>query len=119
MAAAHPLVPREVLEHHLPHLAVDAGDGRLSWRFDPLHRTTSPMPFFARLFIEFAKKVTCPVLFVSGGERGFHPPDENERLAAFARCARAELEGAGHMVHWTRPAELTVLLLEHLATAAE
>lgn len=115
LVAAHPLVPREVLEHRLPHLAVDVAEGQLAWRFDPLHRTTSPMPFFARLFVEFAKKVTCPVLFVSGGEQGFHPPDEDERLAAFARCTRAELPGAGHMVHWTRPTELSALLLDHLA----
>lgn len=114
MAANHPAVPASVLEHRLPHLAADAGEGRLAWQFDPLHRTTSPMPFFAKLFVEFAKRVTCPVLFVSGGPLGFHPPDEDERLAAFAHCTRAELADAGHMVHWTRPEALSQLLGEHL-----
>jgi pimeloyl-ACP methyl ester carboxylesterase len=114
MAANHPTIGADVLEDRLPHLAADAGDGRLAWHFDPLHRTTAPVPFFAKLFIEFARKVTCPVLFVSGGPRGYHPPDEPERLAAFAHCTQAELPTAGHMVHWTQPAPLAVLLLEHL-----
>lgn len=114
LAANHRTVAEEVLAHRLPHLAEDAGDGRLAWRFDPLHRTTAPMPFFAKLLIEFAKKVACPVLFVSGGPGGFHPPDEEERLAAFADLQRAELPVAGHMVHWTEPAALAALLIAHL-----
>lgn len=114
MAANHSTVPKEVLAHRLPHLAEEDGEGRLSWRFDPLHRTTSPMPFFAKLFVEFAKKVTSPVLFVSGGPLGYHPVDEDERLAAFALCKRAELAGAGHMLHWTQPDALSALLLDHL-----
>ncbi len=114
LAANHPNVSTEVLAHRLPHLTSDAGEGRIAWHFDALHRTTAPMPFFAKLFVEFAKKVTCPVLFVSGGPRGYHPPDEDERLLAFTTLARAELSEAGHMVHWTEPAALIPLLLEHL-----
>ncbi len=116
MAANHPNVPKEVLAHRLPHLVAEAGEGLVAWHFDALHRTTAPMPFFAKLFVEFAKKVTCPVLFVSGGPRGYHPPDEDERLAAFTTLARAELPEAGHMVHWTEPTALTPLLLEHFTT---
>jgi pimeloyl-ACP methyl ester carboxylesterase len=114
MAANHPNVAPEVLEHRLPHLAADAGEGSVEWHFDPLHRTTAPTPFFAKLFVEFARKVTCPVLFVSGGPLGYHPPDEADRLNAFAKIARAELPSAGHMVHWTEPAALAPLLLAHL-----
>jgi pimeloyl-ACP methyl ester carboxylesterase len=114
LAANHPNVPQEILAdrlHHLTHAA--EGDAeRLAWHMDPLHRTTSPMPFFARLFVEFAKKVTCPVLFVSGGPRGFHPPDEDERLAAFPNVVeRHVIEDAGHMVHWTKPDELAARLV--------
>lgn len=114
LGANHPSVAPDVLAHRLPHLAASAGDGRMAWHFDPLHRTTSPVPFFAKLFIEFAKRVTCPVLFVSGGPKGYHPPDEAERLAAFVQCRRAELPDAGHMVHWTRPEALAPLLVDHL-----
>lgn len=114
----HPRVPREVLDHRLPHLVREVQDEegatRVVWRYDPLHRTTSPVPFFAKLFVEFAKLVTCPVLFVSGGSTGFHVPDEEERLAAFAHVDRATIEGAGHMMHWTKPDELASLLVGFL-----
>jgi pimeloyl-ACP methyl ester carboxylesterase len=114
----HSTVPRDVLDHRLPHLVREVTDAegaqRVVWRFDPLHRTTSPVPFFAKLFVEFARRITCPVLFVSGGPTGYHVPDEEERLAAFASLERAELDGAGHMLHWTRPAELAALLLKFL-----
>jgi pimeloyl-ACP methyl ester carboxylesterase len=106
LAANHPNVPAEVLEHRLPHLVKEESDGRLTWRFDPLHRTTSPVPFFTKLYVEFAKKVTCPVLFVSGGPTGFHPPDEDERLSAFAALTRETIADAGHMMHWTKPDEV-------------
>jgi pimeloyl-ACP methyl ester carboxylesterase len=110
LRANHPNVSEDALARCLPHLVVEAEPGRFAWRNDPLHRTTSPTPFFAGLFAEFAKKVTAPVLFVSGGETGFHPPDEDERVAAFPRAARAAIPDAGHMMHWTRPDEVARLL---------
>ena len=110
LAANHPNVPRAVLEGCVPHLTRQVGDG-VAWTFDPLHRTTSPVPFFAKLFVEFAKKVTCPVLFVSGGPTGFHPVDEPERLAAFAHLEQKTLETTNHMMHWTEPDALATLLV--------
>jgi len=115
LSANHSGVAEDVLADRLQHLAAESADGRLSWHFDPLHRTVSPTPFFAKLFVEFARKVTCPVLFVSGGPTGFHPPDEEERLQAFASLARDELPGAGHMMHWTEPGPLAALLTRFLA----
>jgi hypothetical protein len=67
------------------------------------------MPVFAKLFAEFSKLVTCPVLFVSGGPTGYSVPDEAERLAAFRDLEKVTLADAGHMMHWTRPAELAAL----------
>jgi pimeloyl-ACP methyl ester carboxylesterase len=66
------------------------------------------------VFRAFAGAVTCPVLFVSGGPHGFHPPDEAERLSAFTDLTRRELPEAGHMMHWTQPKELADLLLAFL-----
>jgi len=54
--------------------------------------------------------VTCPVLFVSGGPLGWHPPDEEERIACFSKLDRAEIAEAGHMMHWTRPEEMARIL---------
>jgi pimeloyl-ACP methyl ester carboxylesterase len=114
LAGNHPSVPPDVLAHRLTHLVREESDDRVSWLVDPLHRTTSPVPFFAPLWMAFAKKITCPVLFVHGGPNGFHPPDEEERLACFANLERAEIEGAGHMMHWTRPDEVAALLRDFL-----
>ncbi|MDB4944836.1 MAG: Epoxide hydrolase [Labilithrix sp.] len=113
LSANHPGIDAAVLEGRLPHLARDAGDGRLAWHFDGLHRATSPVPFFAKLFAAYASKVTAPVLYVSGGPKGFHVPDEEQRLASFTQLTRAELPGAGHMMHWTRPEALADLLIAH------
>ena len=110
----HPGVPREILEHRLPHLVRSVGD-RVVWRNDPLHRTTAPTPFYAGQLAEFQKRVACPVLFVSGGPTGFHPPDEAERLAAFANVTTTTLGDAGHMMHWTQPEALSDLLLAFVA----
>jgi len=101
LRANHPEVSDDVLASRLVHLV----RGNV-WAFDPLHRTTSPMPFLSSIYRAYAARATCPVLFVSGGAKGFHPPDEEERLAAFRKLERVTIEGAGHMVHWTRPREL-------------
>lgn len=114
LAMSHPAVDRGLLATRLAHLAEEVAPGRFAWRFDALHRTTSPMPFFAQLLCAYARKVTCPVLFVSGGPTGFHPPDEDARLAAFAQVRSIELDGAGHMMHWTRPDALAGALLAFL-----
>jgi pimeloyl-ACP methyl ester carboxylesterase len=78
-------------------------DDTLSWAWDPLHRTRSPIPFFPASFASALRAITAPVLFVSGGPTGWHPDDEDERLAEIAELARFELPEAGHMMHWTEP----------------
>jgi pimeloyl-ACP methyl ester carboxylesterase len=103
LAANHPGVAIEVLRARLPELVTDDGRGGLVWKADPLHKPPSPMPFFARAYLAFARRVTCPTLYVSGGPMGFHPEDEEERLSSFASLERFEIPGAGHMMHWTRP----------------
>jgi pimeloyl-ACP methyl ester carboxylesterase len=90
---------------------VARADGGVAWAFDPLHRTTSPTSFSAEAYRAFAAAIPCPVLFVSGGALGFHPPDEEERLAAFAALSRHELPQAGHMMHWTEPDALASALV--------
>jgi pimeloyl-ACP methyl ester carboxylesterase len=107
----HPRVALDVLRTRLDALARELPDGRVAWRADPVHSTRSPVTFFAASFKEFARRVKCPVLFVSGGALGWHPPDEEDRLGSFASLERAELADAGHMMHWTRPAALASLLV--------
>jgi pimeloyl-ACP methyl ester carboxylesterase len=87
-------------------------DGGFAWKGDPLHTTTSPAPFFVKSFQAFLRCVTCPVLYVSGGQTGLHVPDEEERLACIAKLTRITLHGGGHALHWSKPRELVAALVE-------
>lgn len=118
LAVQHPGIDREQLVRHLPELAVEGDDGGLSWRLDPLHRTVSPVPFFVESFAAFAARVACPVLVVTGGEQGYRPPDEAERIAWFRDARVVDLPGAGHMMHWSSPDRLGPLLAGFLDEAA-
>jgi pimeloyl-ACP methyl ester carboxylesterase len=111
LSGNHRGVPAEILAAHVDELLAVDGAGRLAWKGDPLHKPMSPMPFFAQGYIAFARRVTCPTLYVSGGPRGFHLPDEDARLGAFAKLERFEIADAGHMMHWTRPDALAERLL--------
>ncbi len=108
----HRNVPDDVLRERLPHLTVPLPEGGVRWAYDPLHKTISPTPFQVALFREFLVKVKCPTLFVSGGPDGYHPPDEDERLAAIAKHERVEIPTAVHMMHWTKPRELSQILVD-------
>jgi pimeloyl-ACP methyl ester carboxylesterase len=116
LAANHSRVAPAVLATRIDALAAPRDGGQLAWRADPLHSTRAPVPFYAATYRAFARRVTCPVLFVSGGPLGWHPPDEDERLASFAHLDRTELSGAGHMMHWTEPVELVRTLVNHAQT---
>ncbi len=85
LAANHPRVDREVLRTRLPALARERPDGRVTWKADPLHATRSPVPFFAETFKEFARRATCPTLFVSGGRPAGTRPTSSSASSASAR----------------------------------
>jgi pimeloyl-ACP methyl ester carboxylesterase len=110
LVANHPRVAREVLESRARWLTRLDADGRLTWAYDPLHRTTSPMPFQVEMFEAFLTQITCPALVVGGGPLGYHPEDEPDRIQKLADVEVAELPDAGHMMHWTKPQELGELL---------
>ena len=114
LALSHPNVPRAALVSRAERLVARAADGELRWAFDPLHRTRSPTPFSLASFRRFLESIRCPTVFVSGGETGWHPPDEEQRLGWIAGARRLELPGAGHMMHWTAPAELGAMLVRFL-----
>lgn len=74
-------------------------DGERLWRFDPLHRSTSPMPFRTEVFGAFLKRIPCPTLVVAG-EKGYRLPDEEARYGQIPTHEFVEIPGVGHMVHW-------------------
>jgi pimeloyl-ACP methyl ester carboxylesterase len=114
LAGNHPRVAEEVLRSRLDALARQLPDGSFTWKADPLHGTTGPVPFFAAGWKAFARRILCPALSVSGGPLGWHPPDEEARLGALAALQRAEIPDAGHMMHWTQPEALARVLLRFL-----
>ena len=112
LSATHPHIDRGVLLSRARHLTIEKPDGTLEWAHDPLHRTTSPSIFHVEAFKGFLADIRCPVTFVSGGENGWHPTDEAERLAAFPTPPRVvTLEKAGHMMHWTEPSGVARAIL--------
>lgn len=118
LAPGHPGVPVDILRARAPTLVRARPDGGFEWRFDPLHRARSPVPFYVDGFVEFAARVTCPVLFVGGGDTGYHPPDEAARLGGFRDLRRVELAGAGHMMHWTAPDALVAALVPFVTSSS-
>lgn len=111
LVANHPHIPREVLATRAALLTRKDAEGRIFWAHDPLHRTTSPMPFQLASFKLFLRRVACPTLVVSGGQLGWHPPGEEERVACLRDLERFELPHAGHMMHWTAPDALAARLI--------
>lgn len=78
--------------------------GKWVWKFDPLHRTVAPQPFYSGQAVEFFRRILCPVLIVDGAKSRQTPrPDLEERLSAIADRSHAEIEDAGHMVHHDNP----------------
>lgn len=90
--------------------------GKWVWKFDPLHRTTSPQPFYTGQAVEFFRRIECPVLFIQGKEsHQSSRPDMQQRLEAIARYTCVEIEAAGHMVHHDNPEGLAEAVLGFLS----
>jgi pimeloyl-ACP methyl ester carboxylesterase len=115
LALHHPRVPREVIESRARLLTKHDDQGRLVWAYDPLHRTTSPVPFNLDSFKAFLGQIACPTLVVSGGKLGWHPPGEEERVKWLRDTRTFEIPEAGHMMHWTAPDTLATRLNEFFA----
>lgn len=89
--------------------------GKWVWKFDPLHRTAAPQPFYAAQALEFLRRIECPVLIVEGKEsRQSRRPDKQARYDAIADHQRIVIEGAGHMVHQDKPEALAAAVEEFL-----
>jgi len=81
--------------------------GKWIWKFDPLHRTTAPQPFYTAQALEFLRRIQSPVLLIDGAQsRQMRRTDKQERYAAVANHQRVTIAGAGHMVHQDNPEQL-------------
>lgn len=81
--------------------------GKWIWKFDPLHRTAAPQPFYTGQAVEFLRRIICPVLIVDGAEsRQARRTDKQRRYDAIQNWQRTTVAHAGHMVHQDRPEQL-------------
>ncbi len=81
--------------------------GKWIWKFDPLHRTAAPQPFYTAQALEFFRRIECPVLIVDGHEsRQNRRTDKQGRYDAIRHHRMARITRAGHMVHQDNPEEL-------------
>ena len=109
----HPTVPEPTLRH-IVELLTRTQDQQLSWSYDPLHRTTAPVPFHIDSFKAFLGNYQLPH---THRRRRAGPPAGTHRTRKIASLPFPRLptvsnwRGAGHMMHWTQPNALS----EHLA----
>jgi len=107
----------EVARHMAEHGTRVSNGGR-RWKFDPLHQTTSPVPFSRARAASFWRRVTAPVLYLEGGESPLRldPADRDERLAIL-RARRMTIAGSGHHPHLQQPETFAEVVIEFLASA--
>jgi pimeloyl-ACP methyl ester carboxylesterase len=87
--------------------------GKWVWKFDPLHRTAAPQPFYTEQALEFFRRIECPVLIVEGeASRQTRRTDRQARYDTIRNHRRVFIDDAGHMVHQDNP----VALAEVIAT---
>lgn len=101
----------------LAHAAMKQNDnGKWVWKFDPLHRTIAPQPFYTAQALEFFRRIQCPVLIVDGKEsRQIRRTDKQQRYNAIAHRQFATIAAAGHMVHHDQPESLAETVANFLA----
>jgi pimeloyl-ACP methyl ester carboxylesterase len=92
-------------------------NGKWIWKFDPLHRTTAPQPFYTQQALQFFRRIECPVLTIEGQEsHQTKRTDKQERFEAIANRRHVVIEEAGHMVHQDNPEALSIAVAEFLAS---
>jgi pimeloyl-ACP methyl ester carboxylesterase len=109
-----PELSADAARHLVEHGTRVDGEGR-RWKFDPLHQTTSPQPYYVAQARAFWRRITCPVLYVEGGSSRLRlaEVDIAERLAVL-RAERVTIAGAGHHPHLERPEETSAALVGFL-----
>lgn len=116
LCKSNPRLSREFGLHLAKHGTARGEDGKYRWRFDPLHKTRNPQPFYVEQAKEFWKRIDCPTLIVVGADSRFQQiiPDWRERVEAYRHGRVVEIPDCGHMIHHERPKELLAEIVPFL-----
>ena len=103
--------------HMAEHGTRASGEAR-EWKFDPLHQSRTPQPYYTAQARAFWERVACPVLYIEGGDSplALADADRADRLAVL-RARRVVMDGVGHHPHLEVPTQLAHVLLEFLRGA--
>lgn len=115
MRTQNPELPAELAYFLAEKGTAEVDEGR-QWRFDPLHRTSTPALFSADTFATFLRRIEVPTLIV-GGARGYRTADHAERVAELPNAREVTIDDVGHMVHWLKPEALADVVLAHVGSA--
>ncbi|MCA9544336.1 MAG: alpha/beta hydrolase [Myxococcales bacterium] len=97
--------------------AAPGDDGAWRWRYDPLHRTRSPLPLLPEAGQAFWARLDLPVWWIGGADSPWVGPALHARLAHIPNLVRQTLPNTGHMLHTEAPravADLCVQFVEAL-----
>jgi pimeloyl-ACP methyl ester carboxylesterase len=78
-------------------------DGGVSWKYDPLHRARSGVPFLLGMAEELWRNITVPVLHIKGEKSAFQLDDFHDRSTNFSDFRELAIKGAGHNIHAHEP----------------
>ncbi len=98
------------------HWARQADNGEFVLLSDPLHKTVNPYLFRIEEAIACWRRITAPVLLVSGklsnipGRMKDTPEQLAERKGAFRDRREIEMEDCGHMMHHDQPQRLAGII---------
>jgi pimeloyl-ACP methyl ester carboxylesterase len=114
LAERFPRFGPEVAAHMARHGTREV-DGARVWKFDPLHQTTAPTPYYVAQARHFWARIACPVLYVAGGDTPFRLDADTEatRLETL-RAERIVLPGVAHHPHLEAPERLAEVLIDFL-----
>ena len=105
------------------HWAKQLATGEIALVSDPRHKTVNPYLFRIDEAIACWRRITAPVLLVSGKQSNIpvRMKDTAEQLAerkgAFRDCREVELDDCGHMMHFDQPERLARVIEDFLGDA--
>ena len=116
----NPRLPEEHAAFLARHWAKQLPGGEIVLHSDPRHKTFNPYLFRIDEAIACWRRVTAPVLLVSGRQSEIParmkdtPEQLAERKGAFRDCREVLLEDCGHMMHHDQPQQLAQLIEDFL-----